>query len=666
MDTLFFSMQDKGADDIENIYIKFTNTLDSDFLTTYSTIPAIFDVTTKFLDEYNLSLLINVSNRDNNFNGCVTLFIFDTITDVSHPVIFENLYSKRTIEVRTPFKLIQVSNSAFEIPKIIHQSYKDYLRITNLKACQSWKYFNPAFAYKYWTDDDCRTLIKQNFSNDVLKVYDNLYAGAFKADIFRLCVLYLEGGVWADISTLCASPISLLLSDKVNLVTAFDGPAQNDDFIGVIWQAFIISPKGSPVIKYILDFTINKLLNESEYQKLYPWFKNKNCIHGPLTVSGPFVFAAALNLYIGREASDIFEENTYDGGITIISHDSKSLMYCGKKILNIKYPNFSKDRYNIHYSTYYNHGCIIKKQASNHIADYTAINIYQIWIQSNIISENLLSNTQSWIRHYKEYNYILLTNDEILTMIKDEDFPSFYQCYLKLKPYAYRSELFRFYLLYKNGGIYSDIQTRCINKYGGFDNHTDLCVFVDVITNVLTISFIYAKKGNKFLKSLLTKICKNISESSYPVLETDLCGQTLFQNSFLSYYGFKNLPEEGVYLKMGETIKVAFYNKNLPMPKGSWIDSARNYSVKKGNVLEAQLLNTESKWINNSVKFSLGDILINDNGRLKGATNTPLHKNIAIYKEGLMIASYNEFKREAEFLDGNNHHELFKNKQIYL
>jgi hypothetical protein len=180
------------------------------------------------------------------------------------------------------------------------------------------------------------------------------------------------------------------------------------------------------------------------------------------------------------------------------------------------------------------------------------------------------------------------------------------------------------------------------------------------------MSFIYSKKNNKFLKALLTYICNNISESKYPVVETDLTGQTMFQKFFLTYYGFQRIPEEGVYIKKEETIKVTFYNRNLPMPKGSWIDSARNYSVKKGNILEADLLNTEGKWTSNSIQFSFGDILINDNGRLKGATNTPLYKNTLLYKEGLMLSSYNEFSQERGYLDGNNHHDLFKRKQIYL
>ena len=258
MDNLFFSMPNGAAGDIENIYIKFSNNPECDFFSPYVNIPAIIDVSAKYLNTHSLVLVVNVVNYDNTFNGVISLYIYDTLTKAHESVLIENIFSKKTVYVNTSFSLRRVEEN--EIPKLIHQSYKDALRINNLKACQSWKYLNPSFTYKFWNDEDCRNLIQQNFSKDVLKVYDSLYAGAFKADIFRLCVLYIEGGVWADISTLCESPINLLLSENIKMVTAYDGPAQSDDFIGVIWQAFIISKKGSPIIKSILDFTINKIL----------------------------------------------------------------------------------------------------------------------------------------------------------------------------------------------------------------------------------------------------------------------------------------------------------------------------------------------------------------------------------------------------------------------
>ena len=53
---------------------------------------------------------------------------------------------------------------------------------------------NINYKYKYWDDEDCDLYVKNNF-NDIYNIYTNLVSGAFKADIFRLCVIYKEGGI---------------------------------------------------------------------------------------------------------------------------------------------------------------------------------------------------------------------------------------------------------------------------------------------------------------------------------------------------------------------------------------------------------------------------------------------------------------------------------------
>ena len=40
------------------------------------------------------------------------------------------------------------------------------------------------------------------------------FAGAYKSDIFRLCVLYIYGGVWTDISSICNYPIDKIIFEK--------------------------------------------------------------------------------------------------------------------------------------------------------------------------------------------------------------------------------------------------------------------------------------------------------------------------------------------------------------------------------------------------------------------------------------------------------------------
>ena len=50
-----------------------------------------------------------------------------------------------------------------------------------------------------YNDDDCRAFIRDAFPPDVVAAYDLLIPTAFKADLWRYCVLYKFGGVYLDI-----------------------------------------------------------------------------------------------------------------------------------------------------------------------------------------------------------------------------------------------------------------------------------------------------------------------------------------------------------------------------------------------------------------------------------------------------------------------------------
>jgi mannosyltransferase OCH1-like enzyme len=58
---------------------------------------------------------------------------------------------------------------------------------------------NPAFNYYLYDDDDCYNFIKEHYNADVLNAFDTLIPGAYKADLWRYCVLYKLGGIYIDI-----------------------------------------------------------------------------------------------------------------------------------------------------------------------------------------------------------------------------------------------------------------------------------------------------------------------------------------------------------------------------------------------------------------------------------------------------------------------------------
>lgn len=61
------------------------------------------------------------------------------------------------------------------------------------------KSFNPKFNHYLYDDNDCREFIKMHFKPDVLNAYDSLIPGAYKADLWRYCVLFINGGIYLDI-----------------------------------------------------------------------------------------------------------------------------------------------------------------------------------------------------------------------------------------------------------------------------------------------------------------------------------------------------------------------------------------------------------------------------------------------------------------------------------
>lgn len=74
---------------------------------------------------------------------------------------------------------------------------------------------NPEFAHYLYDDNMCREFIKNNFANDVLYAYDKLKPGAYKADLWRYCVLYIYGGIYLDIKYNCINNFKLInLTDR--------------------------------------------------------------------------------------------------------------------------------------------------------------------------------------------------------------------------------------------------------------------------------------------------------------------------------------------------------------------------------------------------------------------------------------------------------------------
>ena len=122
-----------------------------------------------------------------------------------------------------PFQLKSQYDSI--IPFNIFQTWHTrFLPPGMARAVHKMRSNNPRFNYHLYDDNECREFIKNNFSEEILNAFDSLVPGAYKADLWRYCILYKLGGIYVDIKYECFNNFKFIhLTEKEHFVYDMDG-----------------------------------------------------------------------------------------------------------------------------------------------------------------------------------------------------------------------------------------------------------------------------------------------------------------------------------------------------------------------------------------------------------------------------------------------------------
>lgn len=132
-----------------------------------------------------------------------------------------------------------------KIPKVIIQTY--HKKIPK-KVYDQFKKYAKDYKHIIYKDKQCINFIKNNYPKSVIKYYFSLKNGAHRADLFRYCYLYINGGIYMDIKTELTTDISNLFNDNY-LTTCLTEKR--------IFNGIIATRKKNPILLDLIHELIN-------------------------------------------------------------------------------------------------------------------------------------------------------------------------------------------------------------------------------------------------------------------------------------------------------------------------------------------------------------------------------------------------------------------------
>ena len=204
--------------------------------------------------------------------------------------------------------------------------------------------------YKYFDDNMCREFIKDNFNKKILQAYDLLIPTAFKADLFRYCILYLNGGIYGDLTQEVLYNYDIN-SKNVDMILVKDGYVCNNN--NNIQVSFIATIPRNNLLKYIINNICNNILK-------------KDIGKCPLDITGPTSFGRYFckyfnidNIELGLKTYNGLDKTKYIIDINFKQKNNGYLIdlnnknFIKTKIKNHKSLLYSKNHNNYNYAYQY-------------------------------------------------------------------------------------------------------------------------------------------------------------------------------------------------------------------------------------------------------------------------------------------------------------------------
>ena len=185
-------------------------------------------------------ICINEENVEDNFFEIKRMLLNEKLwlEKVKQPIF------KNTVQENMNSIIHNLRKKMIPIPQILHQTWKTKTLPPHMNDVIEFnKRKNPEFQFKLYDDTDCATFIERHFDSSVIDAFHTLTPGAYRADLFRYCVLFIEGGIYLDIKFKCADGFRLAELTEQQYVKDLNKWSTN-----AIYNALIVSKPNNPTL----------------------------------------------------------------------------------------------------------------------------------------------------------------------------------------------------------------------------------------------------------------------------------------------------------------------------------------------------------------------------------------------------------------------------------
>ena len=183
------------------------------------------------------------------------------------------------------------------------------------RLIESWK--RSGWEYIFYDDDSASEFISLHFPAEVREAYDAIIPGAFKADLFRYCVLLIKGGIYADMDVMLEINLDAAVPPDVGFMVPVDAPGSKPDHRMCLWNGFIASAPAHPFLARAIQHVVNNIRNRFtvvDYDQLLCPNPELSVPHAfsTLFTAGPCILGFVINDIMGRKAQQTFVEGDLD------------------------------------------------------------------------------------------------------------------------------------------------------------------------------------------------------------------------------------------------------------------------------------------------------------------------------------------------------------------